>query len=232
MTWSGIASEIMLHAIIPAGLFQAAATMVWPAIRIPSRLARLTICITAAGFTILAQVLLWPEAKIVRGFMAVVALLLALRVYSYCRSTVQGGFLNYVRFLSLALLSPHLVYSPSGYPTRRRTPVGVEILRLTGGVTTAVVLFYLTKQLIGTQTAINSWLVNDLIFTVGFVFIVQAVGQGFFGLWQLLGIRSHPLMNNILLSRTPAEFWQHGAGRYISGFIAMCTFPPEATPIA
>jgi hypothetical protein len=208
MTVSGIAFEFTLHVIVPAALFQAAATMVWPALRIPSRIARVALCITAAGLTIFAEVLLWPEAKIVRGFMAVMALLLALRVYSYCRSTAQGGFLNYVRFLSLGLLSPHLVYSPSEHPARRKTPLGLNIFRLTGGVTTAVVLFYLTRQLIFTQPAINSWLVNDLIITVGFVFIVQAVGHAFFGLWQLLGIRSHPLMDNILLSRTPADFWR------------------------
>jgi len=208
MIFSGIASEFTLHVIVPAALFQAAATMPWPAIQIPSRIARLAICIAAAGVAILAEVLLWLEAKIVRGFMAVLALLLALRVYSYCRSAAQGGFLNYVRFLSLGLLSPHLVYSPSEHAVRRRTPFGVDILRLAASATTAVVLFYLTRQLIFTQAAINSWLVNDLIITVGFVFIVQAVGQAFFGLWRLLGIRSHPLMDNILLSRTPADFWR------------------------
>jgi hypothetical protein len=208
MAWSGIATEFALRVVVPVGLFHAAALMAWPAVQTRSRIARLTVFILAAAFSVWAEILIWPEAKIVRGCVAVVALLLALRVYSYCRSTVQGGFLNYVRFLSLGLLSPHLVYSPSERAIRRRTPVGVEILRVAGGVTTAVVLFYLTRQLIGTQPAINSWLVNDLIITVGFVFIVQAVGQGFFGLWQLLGIRSHPLMNNILLSRTPAEFWR------------------------
>ncbi len=168
----------------------------------------MAICILAIALSVWAEVLIWPEAKIIRGCVAVVALLLALRVYSYYRSTVRGGFLNYARFLSLGLLSPHLVYSPSEHATRRRTPVGVDILRLAGGVTTTVVLFYLTKQLVGTQAAINSWLVNDLIVTVGFVFMVHAVGQGFFGLWQLLGIRSHLLMDNILLSRTPADFWR------------------------
>jgi hypothetical protein len=208
MAWAGITSELALHVALPAALFHAAAMMAWPATRTRSRLAWLAICIFAAGLFVLAEVLVWPKAKIVRGCLAVVALLLALRVYSYCRSTVRGGFLNYVRFLSLGLLSPHLVYSPSEHATRRRTPVGVEILRVAGGATIALVLFFLTRQLIGIQAAINSWFVNDLIFTVGFVFIVQAVGQGFFGLWQLLGIRSHPLMNNILLSRTPAEFWQ------------------------
>jgi hypothetical protein len=208
MAWSGIPTEFALRVAVPVGLFHAAALMAWPVTQTRSRIAQLAICVLAAALSVWGEVLVWPEAKIIRGCVAVVALLLALRVYSYCRSTVQGGFLNYVRFLSLALLSPHLVYSPSGYATRRRTPVGVEILRLAGGVTTAVVLFFLTKQLIDTQAAINSWLVNDLIITVGFVFMVQAVGQGFFGLWQLLGIRSHPLMDNILLSRTPADFWR------------------------
>jgi MBOAT, membrane-bound O-acyltransferase family len=208
MAWPGTATEFALRVIIPVGLFHAAALMAWPATQARSRIVQLAICVLAAALSVWAEVLVWPEAKIVRGCVAVVALLLALRVLSYCRSTIRGGFLNYVRFLSLALLSPHLVYSPSGYATRRRTPVGVEILRLAGGVTTAVVLFYVTKQLIGTQAAINSWFVNDLIITVGFVFMVQAVGQGFLGLWQLLGIRSHPLMDNILLSRTPADFWR------------------------
>lgn len=208
MAWSGIATELTLRVVVPAGLFHAAALMAWPAVQTRSGIARLTVCLLAAALSVWAEVLIWPEAKIIRGCVAVVALLLALRVYSYCRSDVRGGFLNYLHFLSFALLSPHLVYSPSEHAAKARTPIGPEIFRIFAGAMVAVVVWHLTMRLMFTPAAFHSWIVNHLIFTAGFTLFIQAIGHCLFGLWRLLGIRSRLLMENILLSRTPAEFWR------------------------
>jgi len=208
MPWTAILIHFALPCIASVGFFYAAALMVWPAIQTGHRSARLIIFALALAFAVFAELLLRPEPKIVRGGVSVLALLLALRAYSYCQSSVRGSFLRYIRFLSIGLLNPHLIYSPSGHHAPRSMAIGKEMARFAGGVLVAIVACALAKRLLLTQPAIHSWIVNDLILTCGFVILMQAYGQSSFALWKLLGIQSHPLVDHILLSRTPAEFWR------------------------
>ena len=60
-----------------------------------------------------------------------------------------------------------------------------------------------------TPAAKVSWLLNHLIPLAGFVVIMQSFGQCNLGLWRLLGMHvRRPVADNILLSRTPADFWR------------------------
>jgi hypothetical protein len=80
---------------------------------------------------------------------------------------------------------------------------------MVGAAVIAVVVWSAATRLLATHPANASWLVNHIILLAGFVVIIQSFGQLNLGLWRLLGLRARrPVADNILLSRTPADFWR------------------------
>jgi D-alanyl-lipoteichoic acid acyltransferase DltB (MBOAT superfamily) len=66
----------------------------------------------------------------------------------------------------------------------------------------------ITFALIRTDVVAKWWIVNHLVLIAGFIVVMQAAGHLAWSLWKLMGFRSRPFADNIILSRTPAEFWR------------------------
>jgi hypothetical protein len=145
--------------------------------------------------------------RILRCFIAIVVALSAIRIYSYLRERKRRGAREFLSFLSIGLFSPHLVYSKHRYDSR---PVhkGQQIARMLIALLVMPLAWMGAKRLIVSEASRNSWLVNHLIVLAGFVIIMQAFGQFCYAKWRLRGLRVRPLIDNILLSRTPADFWR------------------------
>jgi hypothetical protein len=58
-----------------------------------------------------AGVWLPREAKLLRAIVVIFGGLITLRIYSYCMSAKHRGVWDYLRFVSIGMLNPHLVYS-------------------------------------------------------------------------------------------------------------------------
>jgi D-alanyl-lipoteichoic acid acyltransferase DltB (MBOAT superfamily) len=54
----------------------------------------------------------------------------------------------------------------------------------------------------------GSFWLNHLVLLIGFVIIMQSFGQLCLATWRLRGLRARPIVDNILFSRTAAEFWR------------------------
>jgi hypothetical protein len=149
----------------------------------------------------------FDDDRVVRALTVVCGGLMGLRVYSYYLAGTPGGLADFLRFLSVGMLSPHLVYSPAR-PTAERASLPREILRMivAGGVIATT--WWLAMQLIFAGPGRPSWLVNHLILVVGFVIVMTAFGQASLALWRLMGLRVRPLVRQIWLARTPADFWR------------------------
>jgi hypothetical protein len=146
------------------------------------------------------------EDRILRLIAVALGLFVAIRVYSYSQANRTNGFIDYIRFLSIGLLSPHLLYSPTRY-TRKASPLR-EIPRIAIALAVIPVTWIVAKYFILTEAGRTSWILNHLIVVVAFVIIFQSIGQCCLGVWRILGIKSKPLVNNVVLSLTPAEFWR------------------------
>src|SRR5947209_3244638 len=123
-----------------------------------------------------------PQVRIIRALVAILVMITALRLYSYLRERKRRGAREFFDFISIALLSPHLVYSPQRYDARPRQSVR-QIIRI------VVAIFLIGFACVGTdwltslQISRNSWLVNHLIIVVAFVVIMTAFGQMCYGKW-------------------------------------------------
>jgi hypothetical protein len=130
-----------------------------------------------------------------------------LRVYSYLLQGAPQGLADYLRFLSVGLLSPYLVYSPTRFRSARPS-LARECLRLVVAGGTTALTWWLTMKLIAVGPGQRAWLVNHLIAVVGFVIVMTAFGQANFALWRLLGLPARPVVDQVWLARTPADFWR------------------------
>jgi hypothetical protein len=200
---------VWLAALRAIVVIHAVAWALWPLLnRVPKGLrigiaSAVAIALPFSGLTIAS------DGKIARVLVAIVGVILAARLYSYWSSDGRrGGFADYARFLSFALVSPYFVYSPAGYAIHRRISPPRELLRLVVAGAAVGITALGACALLSTEVATSSWLVNYLIVIVAFSVIMQALGQACWAGWQLLGIRSKPIVDNIWLSRTPADFWR------------------------
>jgi hypothetical protein len=149
-----------------------------------------------------------PEARVMRAFVAIIGLILAARLYSYWTSARRRGLGDYVWFLSFGLLQPHFVYSPTGYAAHMRPPIGREVLRFALGIAAGIAMAFAIYAILQFKVATRWWLVNYLAVMALFLVMMQAFGQASWALWQVQGIRSRALVDNVWVSRTPAEFWR------------------------
>lgn len=144
---------------------------------------------------------------IVRFLVTVLAMLSAGRIYSYLRERKRRGARDFFDFLSIGLLSPFLVYTDHRYDARPRH-VGRQIARMLIAVVLIPVTVIGANRLIRSDASRNSWIVNHLIVVAAVAVVMSAFGQFCYAKWRLRGLRVRPLMDNILLSRTPADFWR------------------------
>jgi hypothetical protein len=147
------------------------------------------------------------QMRIIRALVAIVVTITAIRIYSYARERKRRGARDFFSFISVALLSPHLVYTAQRFDSRPRQPL-LQILRIVVGILLIWQAFVVSRRLIVAGASSNSWWMNHLIVVGAFVVIMQSFGQVLYGKWRLRGFRVRPLVDNILLSRTPADFWR------------------------
>jgi hypothetical protein len=159
------------------------------------------------GVLACSAVVVFAEDGVVRALVFVCGALVALRTYSYGLAEMPCGLADYLRFLSVGLLSPHLVYS-AARPTGGRASFPLELLRMTLAAATIALTSWLAMRLIFEGPGRHGWLVNHLILVGGFVIVMTAFGQANFGLWRLMGLHVRPVMDRIWLARTPADFWR------------------------
>jgi len=146
------------------------------------------------------------ELRIIRAAIAVLVTIASLRIYSYVRERPRRGTRDFLDFVSLALFSPHLVYSPHRYHSQP-TPRAREIARMIVALAVIPLTWISINRLIH-RFAVDSFWLNHLLLVIGFVIIMTAFGQFSLAKWRLRGLRAKPLIDNILLSRTPADFWR------------------------
>jgi hypothetical protein len=198
--------HVVARALISIGLIYASAVCAWAALPMRVRAIRGAIVVGSMIVCALSALIIPPDQKVFRGAVVIVGVITAIRVYSYWREKGGGGSLDYLRFLSIGMLRPHLVYSRHLNSQPRAIPR--EVARIGVAVAIAVIAWMTTMSLLLVQ-AKQSWLANHLILLAGFVVIMQSFGQASLGLWRLLGMRvKRPVADNILLSRTPADFWR------------------------
>jgi hypothetical protein len=195
-------AHILLLLAVPYGFALAA----WPVIRRASYPIAADALMLAA--MLLAGYLARDFSAPVRALIAISGTILLLRVHSYACAVHNGGFREYVHFLSLGLISPHLIYSGDRGSSISDVPRSRQFLYLAAAVLVIPVTWKAAALLIATPWSIHSWLVNHLILAGAFIVIMTAVGQCAAICWQLQGSARKALVDHIFLSRTPAEFWR------------------------
>ena len=189
------------------GLEYIFAFLVWPVLKAP-RFIRWSIIIITIFVAMLGGYFLPPEAKKLKECVVLIGGLMAIRIYSYSQSKEKGSFIDYVLFLSVGLVTPYLVYSTKRYYSRVGISVWREILRVLLAVAVLPLIWTTAETLILTEIGRNSWTFNHLVLLFAVPAVFQAFGQCCLGVWRLLGLRAKPLIDNIFLSKTPAEFWR------------------------
>ena len=199
----------LAHILILAGVSYGFALLAWPLFR--SRFVSIPFAPDALIFAaiLLAAFLARDQSAAARGLIAIFGLIVLLRVHSYGCSECVGGFGDYAHFLSFGPLAPHLTYlagrrpemdSPAAQPGR--------IMRFSAAVVLIPLSWSLASHLLAMPWSQNSWLINHLIFAGAFVLVMSAFGQCATAVWQIQGSAHKALVDNILLSRSPAEFWR------------------------
>ena len=155
----------------------------------------------------LAAMIVPAEATVARFLIGVLGSITLCRIYSFWRDRVDLPAGAYLRFVSVALLRPQLIYSD---PPRRRPDVVREVARFVLAIGVMIPAWLLPAGIIPATPAVErSWMLNHLIVLAAFVVIMGAIGQALLAVWRLQGFPvRRPVNDNILLSRTPADFWR------------------------
>jgi hypothetical protein len=185
-----------------------AALVAWWAIPRGPRGIRIAIgllAILVSGFGAMAIPL---DARATRGGVAILGVVTAARITSYwfeAQSPVP--LFEYFRFISIAMLRPHLVFSRHFLHAKPR--IGREIIRLILCAAIIPPVWLIAAALNFLTIAQDIWLLNHLIVLAAFVVIIGCIGQCLLAIWRLQGLAiRHPVSDNILASRTPADFWR------------------------
>ena len=156
---------------------------------------------------ILAAMIVPADAPLARGLVGVLGSISLCRIYSFWRDRIDAPLATYVRFVFPALLRPQLIYSD---PPRRRPNVIREIARLLLAIAVMIPAWVLSSRIITTTAAVERfWMLNHLIVLAALIVLMGALGQALLAIWRLQGFPVHrPVNDNILLARTPADFWR------------------------
>jgi hypothetical protein len=131
-----------------------------------------------------------------------------IRVHSYACSPHAGGFLDYVRFLSFGLISPHLLYAVNRPVLASPVPWRRQLLRVSLAISLIVLTRNAVIRLHAWSWSEGAWLLNHLILACAVALFMTAFGQCVTVFWEMTGSSNKVLINNIFLSPTPAEFWR------------------------
>ena len=197
MLWAGIALLLAYAVAILAWLLQRRAGASSPTVA-----AVWCVCVLACS-----ALVFFEQDHVVRALTFTCGSLIALRTYSYCFAAAPCGLADFLRFLSVGMLRPYLVYSPTP-PLSVRASLPWELLRMTVASGMVVITWLVARQLITVGPGRHSWLVNHLILVVGFTIVMTSFGQASLALWRLMGLRVQPVARQIWLARTPADFWR------------------------
>jgi hypothetical protein len=197
----------MILAISALILSYAVAIVAWLVLRRTGTFSPAVAGAWSAGVTACSALAYFDEEALVRALTFVCGALVGLRVYSYCLAGRPAGFADFLRFLSVGMLSPHLVYSPA---RRRllRVSFPLELLRMAVAGGTIAAISWLAMYLIFDGPGRDSRLANHLIVVAAFVIVMTAFGQASLALWRMMGLRARPVVDRIWLARTPADFWR------------------------
>ncbi len=199
--------DIIARILFSILLIYTSAYTVWPALRWPW-IARCITVIIAILICSFAALVIPSPAGIARAFVAILGLMTALRIYSYVQSGLWLGFFNYAVFLSIGLLQPYLVYSPARQFRLPRMPGIREFIEFIMAGALVPLTWIAARWIILTEPVANSWILNHLVLAAGFIIIMQALSRCCEVLWRVQGFRVKPIINNIILSQTPADFWR------------------------
>ena len=199
----------LAHIFMLAGVSYGFAFVAWPlfgARRVSGPFAPDALIVAAI---LLAGFLARDLSPAARGLIAVSGLIVLLRVHSYGCSERAGGFGDYAHFVSLGLLAPYLTYS-AGRRAVAESPAGQPgpVIRFLIGLILIPMAWRGAAYLLAMPWSRDSWVVNHLIFAGAFVVVMSAFGQCATAVWQMQGSAQKTLVDNILLSRSPAEFWR------------------------
>ncbi len=196
----------------------------WTLLNIRNPRIRFTLSLLPGLLSVFAAALIPLDFPIIRAGVAILGIITASRIAT---KAVDGGrppLGDYLRYISVTMLRPHLHYV--AHLRRTRPRAGREILRLLLAAAIIPPAWYLAARLNWTEVAQQHWLVNHLIVAGGFTVVMTCVGQCVLALWRLQGIRAtRPVVDNILASRTPADFWRRWSWPPHAGLIRYIYIP-------
>lgn len=147
-------------------------------------------------------------ARWVRVLLSILGILVGSLAAAYWQSSRRRcGFEDYARFIFLGLLNPNLIHSAGSFAPQSRASVPRELLRMVTAFGVGTLAVFIGGRLLSEGDA-RSWVVNYLIAVAAFLLMMQSFGQMLLAWWHLMGFHMRPVVNNVWLSRTPAEFWR------------------------
>jgi hypothetical protein len=193
----------------------------WGLLGIRRREIRFPLTLAVGLPTVFAAVLIPLDLPVIGAGVAILGIITASRIATKAIDGNRPALSDYLRYISVAMLRPHLHYVANLRRTRPR--VAREILRLAVAAAIIPPAWYLARRLNWSDAAQQSWLVSHLIVAAGFTVIMTCTGQCLLAVWRLQGLHvRRPIVDNILASRTPADFWRRwswpphaGLNRYI-----------------
>lgn len=178
----------------------------------------------------LACPLLIPSDQVVlRALSALPCTDLSLRVTDYLRHSRHSalGFVSrdYYRFL---ISFPALLVTFRDHQRRLPHPVppGPEIARVLLGAAGFAAAFLITLHLADDSALRASHLLDHVVKLGVFIVAIESLSRMLFGLERLAGFDTRPIVHNVLLSRTPAEFWSRRYNHRVSDWLHLNVFRP------
>lgn len=134
--------------------------------------------------------------------------LLAVKMYTYYRAVRRLSFTDYAWFI-FSWTGFDLVYSPTKRWVRTNISWYKEALRIVLPLLIIPLTCAAAKHIVlNVEVIKRSWILNHICDTVAFIIVVQSFGQVGLGLQRFMGRDPKVIVDNICLSRTPAEFWR------------------------
>lgn len=182
-----------------------------------------------APIPLLCPLLIPADEVILRALSALPCTDLFLRVTDYLRVSRQSaeGFVprDYRRFL---FPFPALLVTFRNHQRRLPAPVppGPEIARVLLGGAGFAAAFLVVLDLSDSSVLRSNHLLDHLTKLGIFVVTIESLSRALFGLERLAGFDTRPIVRNVLLSRTPAEFWSRRYNHRVSDWLDLNVFRP------